>query len=226
MLRDSPRIFAAALICAVFLPLAMRAAPQNRARSERDRLLRDESARLLTSRYEVFFAHAQAALAAGDLDDARNSLLDSLRNKPRDPQALAELDRVNKQIAVVAAWNSSVSAILSALERNDWPLVERSIRQLPEAPSSVKPLAHAELIPIFRLGAQGRLRDARHAAAALIVSNHETAAASGFARFVNANLRAESLPAGLAAVGAVYCLTLLASLYLGLRGAWRRTSAA
>ncbi len=180
----------------------------------------------MTSRYEASFAHAQAALAAGDLEGARNSLLESLRNKPRDPQALAELDRVNKQIAVVGAWNSSVSAILSALERNDWPLVERSIRQLPEAPPSIKPLPHAELIPIFRMATQGRLRDARHAAAALIVSNHETAAASGFACFVNANLRAESLPPGLAAVGAIYCLALLASLYLGLRGAWRRTSAA
>jgi hypothetical protein len=133
---------------------------------------------------------------------------------------------VNKQISVVAAWNSSVSAVLSALERNDWPLVERSIRQLPEAPPSIKPLPHAELIPIFRLGAQGHLRDARHAAAALVVSNHETAAASAFARFVNASLRTESLPAGLAAAGAFYCLALLASLYLGLRGAWRRTSAA
>ena len=221
MRRSIAIAWAAALLLAA-LP-ETHAAPQSRA--ARDKLLREETARLLEARYQAAFADATTAEARHDLEGARRSLLECLRNKPRDPQALAEMARVDSRIAWVVDWNARVSAIVAALERADWVRAGADIRTLPEAPPAWQSLPHAALVPVLRLGAEGRMKDARQAAAHLAASGPDAAAAGAFARFVNARMRAAALPAGLAAAAGVYLAALFASLYFGLRGALQRTAA-
>jgi hypothetical protein len=209
------------LLAAAGSLLSLHSAAQ-KPRLDRERMLREESARLLESKYEALLADARAAQAQGNLEAARASLAESLHMKARDPQALALLYQVDGQIAAIAAWNDRVTAIVTALEHDDWQKVEQQLRRLPEPPQSVRPLPHAELIPILRLGSRGRLKDARYAAAVLATAGRETAAASGFCRFVNSRARAESLPVGGVITGCVYLAALLASLHFGLRRHWLR----
>lgn len=223
-MRRSIVITSAAAFLLAALPQT-HAAPQSRDRAARDKLLREETARLLEARYQAAFADAMSAEARNDLGGARRSLLESLRNKPRDPQALAELARVDSRIAAVADWNARVAATVAALDRADWPRAGAAIRSLPEAPPVWQSLPHAGLVPALRLGAEGRMKDARQAAARLAASGRDAAAAGAFARFVNARMRAAALPAGLAAAAGLYLAALLASLYFGLRGALQRTAA-
>jgi hypothetical protein len=201
------------------MPLPLQGA-NPKAHPDRDRLLREESARLLQSRYEAAFADARTAQARGDLQAARQSLDESLRNKPRDPQAAALLDVVNSQIAAIAGWNNRIASIVSALESNDWRGAEQRFSGLPSPPQSVQPLPHAELIPALWLCSKGRLIEARRVAAPFAVAGRERVAASAICRFVNAQMRAASLPAGALITFGVYTALLLGSLYFGLCRHW------
>jgi hypothetical protein len=200
--------------------LPLLAAAALKPHPDRERLLREESARLLESRYEAAFAQAQVAQVRGDLQAERVSLEEALRNKPRDPQAVAALDQVNSQIAAIAAWNDRIASIVSALEHDDWRGAEQRFSGLPLPPQSVQPLAHVELIPILRLCSEGRLVEARKAATPLVIAGREKAAASAICRFVNAQMRATSLPAGVGITFGAYIAVLLGSLYLGLSRYW------
>ncbi|PWT90874.1 MAG: hypothetical protein C5B56_04705 [Proteobacteria bacterium] len=193
-------------------------------RLEHERLLREEASRALQARYEAASAVARDAAERGDWDSARAALSECLRSRPRDPWATRQTEEVSTQVAAIAVWNKQLSDVVAALEARNWPVAEQQIRQLPERPRSARPLPHAELVPVLHLYARGEWKEARRAASAIATQSGETAA-GGLALLVNRRMREEWLFPSLAALAAIYFALLTASLYFGLRGAWRGTAA-
>jgi hypothetical protein len=113
--------------------------------------------------------------------------------------------------------NQAVADATAALARSDWTAVEGAIRRLSGTSVPAPGIEHSELVAAMRLYDEGRLEEAARAAAALIASGRDTAAATQFTLFLNSRRRARYLTPAIGPLICAYAAVLLCSLYLGLR---------
>jgi hypothetical protein len=119
--------------------------------------------------------------------------------------------------------NQAVADATAALARSDWTAVEGAIRRLSVASvpatlfSAGAGMEHAELLVAMRLYGENRPEEAAQAAAVLIASGRDTAAATQFTFFLNSRRRARTLTPAIGPLICAYAAVLLCSLYLGLR---------
>lgn len=113
--------------------------------------------------------------------------------------------------------NQAVADATAALARSDWTAVESAIRRLSVTSVPAPRMEQAELLAAMRLYGEGRPEEAAQAAAALIASGRDTAAATQFTLFLNSRRRARTLTPAIGPLICAYAAVLLCSLYLGLR---------
>lgn len=113
--------------------------------------------------------------------------------------------------------NQTVAVATAALSRSDWTASEGAIRRLSATSVPAAAMEHAELLAAMRSYEEGRPEEAARAAAALIASGRDAAAATRFTLFLNSRRRAKYLTAAIGPLICAYAAVLLCSLYLGLR---------
>ena len=113
--------------------------------------------------------------------------------------------------------NQPVVGATAALSRSDWTGVEGAIRRLSVTSVPTPRMEHAELLAAMRLYWEDHPEEAAKAAAVLIASGRDTAAATQFALFLNSRRRARTLTSAIGPLICAYAAVLLCSLYLGLR---------
>jgi hypothetical protein len=113
--------------------------------------------------------------------------------------------------------NQAVVEAMAALSRSDWTAVEGAIRRMSVASVPAPRMEHVELLAATRLYGEDRPEEAAEAAAALIASGRDTAAAAQFTLFLNSRRRARTLTSAIGPLICAYAVVLLCSLYLGLR---------
>jgi hypothetical protein len=120
-------------------------------------------------------------------------------------------------LAGPADLNQAVADATAALSRSDWTAVEGAIRRLSVTSVPAPTMEHAELLAAMRLYGEDRPEEAAQAAAFLIASGRDTAAATQFTLFLNSGRRARYLTSAIGPLICAYAAVLLCSLYLGLR---------
>jgi hypothetical protein len=141
---------------------------------------------------------------------------------PTQPVKAAEhRDLDTTQATALAALNDYLGSVNQALAAADWNLVDQRIRQLPAAVEPAPPAVRYDLLPSFRLYAEGHAGEARVAAklvaAQLMAARQSDEAAQSFLSFLNSRARHEKLPALLGLLSAMYAAALMLGLYFGLR---------
>jgi tetratricopeptide (TPR) repeat protein len=186
---------------------------------------------LTEARYDAEFQAARIALSQGSISVARHRFLECLEYKPAAPDPLRELARLSQWQSAAAECDRYFGTANAALQAGHWNRAEAAIRHLAlafdraQATGIRSPILFRSraLLPAYLIYANGDFGGAFRLSQN-VRGARNLALAADFRQFLRSRRRWAFLRAYVPVICFAYGLTLMASLYAGLRQAARAST--